>query len=192
MIQNLSNEFAAEIKSKQDAFDVTNAHVRAATRELAEQRKQIDIWKQKTGELDQVLQRIRNIVKAMKAEDEVDWTGRTEANGTPAGVENPAFVNRGPQSTAIRAETADFSSIKEAELPLPESDSLAGLIRMRRMKLFQNRIEKLLQSRLQSLQGASAEKEYQSKRIVALCTGIPIDKVEDVRYSIHILIFMHY
>lgn len=37
-----------------------------------------------------------------------------------------------------------------------------------------------MEERLKSLQGASAEKEYQCKRIVALCTGIPIEKVEDM------------
>ena len=37
-----------------------------------------------------------------------------------------------------------------------------------------------MEARLKSLQAASAEKEYQCKKIVALCTGIPVDKVEDV------------
>lgn len=37
-----------------------------------------------------------------------------------------------------------------------------------------------METRLKSLQGASAEKEYQCKKIVSHCTGIPIDKVEDV------------
>ena len=40
MIQGLSADFAAEIKTKQDSLDVTQAHLRAATRELSEQRKQ--------------------------------------------------------------------------------------------------------------------------------------------------------
>ncbi|KAL5492522.1 SWI6 [Sanghuangporus weigelae] len=181
MIQNLSAEFAAEIKSKQDAFDVTNAHVRAATRELAEQRKQIEFWKQRRGELDQVLQRIRNTEKALKAEDHVDWTGRTEANGKSAGPEvHRAFAYRGPQSTLTGMGPLDLSNVPDSEPPLPETDSLANLIKMRRMKLYEDRIAKLLQDRLQSLQGASAEKEYQSKRIVAMCTGIPVDKVEDM------------
>ena len=186
MIQNLSAEFATEIKSKQDAFDVTNAHVRAATRELAEQRKQIDLWKQRRGELDQVLQRIRNTDKAIKAEDSVDWTGRTNANGHPAGPDvHRAFAYRGPQSTLTGVGPLDLSNGPESEPPLPEKDSLASLIKMRRMKLYEDRIAKLLQDRVQSLQGASTEKEYQSKRIVSLCTGIPIDKVEDVSAYFH-------
>jgi regulatory protein SWI6 len=55
------------------------------------------------------------------------------------------------------------------------------LIRLRRLKMWHLRTEELIEERLQNLQGASAEKEYQCKRIVSLCTGIPIDKVEEVR-----------
>ena len=61
MIQKLSADFSAELKAKQDAYDVSNIHVKAATRELAEQRKQIDFWKQQHGDFDRVLQRVRTL-----------------------------------------------------------------------------------------------------------------------------------
>ena len=35
MIQSLSTKFSSEIKAKQDSLDVTQAHLRAATRELS-------------------------------------------------------------------------------------------------------------------------------------------------------------
>ncbi|KAH8108341.1 hypothetical protein DFH11DRAFT_1843607 [Phellopilus nigrolimitatus] len=181
MIHKLSTDFAAEIKSKQDAYDVTNAHVRAATRELAEQRRQIELWKQRRGDLDQVAQRVRNIEKALITEDDVDWTGRTEANGEPSSASaGPSFAYRGPQSTMSAMGAVFLSSGVESEPPLPATDSLASLIKLRRMKLFQDRIGKVLGDRLHGLHGASAEKEYQCKKIVALCTGIAIDKVEDM------------
>ncbi|KAI5120380.1 hypothetical protein M0805_006902 [Coniferiporia weirii] len=177
MIQKLSTDFAAEIKSKQDAYDVTNAHVRAATRELAEQRKQIEHWKQRRGELDQVAQRVRNIEKALLAEDDLDWSIRTDANGNPITVDqNMSFAFRSAQPAVPAASNIDFSN----EPPLPATNSLASLIKLRRMKVFQDRIKKVLEVRLQGLHGASAEKEYQCKKIVALCTGIAIDKVEDM------------
>jgi len=47
------------------------------------------------------------------------------------------------------------------------------------------RVEELVKARLKGLQGATAEKEYQCKKIVALCTGLPIDKVEDVSVLVH-------
>ncbi|KAF7308558.1 Transcriptional factor [Mycena chlorophos] len=176
MIQSLSNDFQAEIKLKQDALDVTQAHLRAATRELSEQRKQIQAWQSRCGELDQVQQRIRNIEKALIEEDEFDWTGRSNGSGDPdaegeveddaiAGeVENennggPAFQWRGTTTTG---------------------DVDMALVRLRRLKLWHARMEDLMKARLKGLQGASAEKEYQSKKIIALSTQLPIDKVEDM------------
>ena len=73
MIQNLSSEFQGEIKTKQDALDVTQAHLRAATRELSEQRKQIQAWQARCGELDQINQRVRNVERALVDEEQFDW-----------------------------------------------------------------------------------------------------------------------
>ncbi len=100
MIQGLSSDFSAEIKSKQDALDLTQAHLRAATRSLSEQRKQIQQQQAECAELDLITQRTRNLEKALEDEDKFDWTGRTELDGSDAGIRNgPAFKNRGPGST---------------------------------------------------------------------------------------------
>ncbi|KAK7061014.1 transcriptional regulator swi6 [Paramarasmius palmivorus] len=80
MIQNLSAEFQSEIKVKQDALDVTQAHLRVATRELSEQRRQIQSWQSKCAELDTLGQRVKNLEKAIDEEDMWDWTGRSGAN----------------------------------------------------------------------------------------------------------------
>lgn len=186
MIQGLSTDFSIEIKSKQENLDVTQAHLRAATRELSEQRKQIQLWQSRCAELDQVHQRIRNLEKAISEEDGFDCTGRTDLAGqdgsTTAG---PAFQWRGPSSTmAAVAGSTDVPFNVEIDPPIPTADTAASLIRLRRLKMWHIRMEELLEARLKSLQGASAEKEYQCKRIVALCTGIPIDKVEDVSRSV--------
>ncbi|KAJ7116019.1 transcription factor [Mycena epipterygia] len=198
MVQSLSTDFQSEIKSKQDALDVTQAHLRAATRELSEQRKQIQAWQARCGELDQISQRVRNIEKALVEEDQFDWTGRSNGSGDPdaegevedetedanAGDENnggPAFQWRGTNSTMVGVGgSIDISANVEAEPPIPPTDSVANLIRLRRLKLWHARMEDLMKARLKGLQGASAEKEYQCKKIVALCTSIPIDKVEEM------------
>lgn len=46
--------------------------------------------------------------------------------------------------------------------------------------MWQARAEELMSERLKGLQGASAEKEYMCRKIVSLCTGVPVDKVEDM------------
>jgi len=183
MIQSLSTEFSVEIKAKQDSLDVTQAHLRAATRELSEQRKQIQAWQARCAELDQINQRVRNLDKALADEDNFDWTGRTDLAGHDAAkTAGSAFQWRGQNSTmAGLGGSVDLSFNVEAEPPLPTTDTLQSLIRLRRLQLWHTRMEELTQQRLKSLQGASLVKEYQCKKIVALCTGIPIDKVEEVR-----------
>lgn len=182
MIQGLSAEFSTEIKAKQDSLDLTQAHLRAATRELSEQRRQIQTWQSRCAELDQVHQRIRNLEKATAEEDSFDWTGRTDLTGSDGReTGGPAFQWRGAGSTmAGVAGSMDVPFNVETEPPIPTTDSVASLIRLRRLKTWHVRMEELMEERLKSLQGASAEKEYQCKRIVALCTGIPIEKVEDM------------
>ncbi|KAH9479381.1 Start control protein cdc10 [Psilocybe cubensis] len=182
MIQNLSAEFQGEIKTKQDALDVTQAHLRAATRELSEQRKQIQLWQSRCAELDQVNQRVRNVERAIGDEDSFDWTGRTDLDGND-GRESagPAFQYRGAGSTMVGiGGSVDISFSVDSEPPLPTADSVATLIKLRRLKAWHTRMEELVKARLKGLQGATAEKEYQCKKIVALCTGLPIDKVEDM------------
>ncbi|KAF8809482.1 transcription factor [Phlegmacium glaucopus] len=182
MIQNLSTEFQSEIKTKQDALDVTQAHLRAATRELSEQRKQIQAWQARCSELDQINQRVRNVEKAVADEDQFDWTGRTDLDGNDArDLVGSAFQYRGASSSMIGVGgSVDVSFSVDSEPPLPTTDSVASLIKLRRLRLWHMRMEELVKARLKSLQGASAEKEYQCKKIVALCTGLPIDKVEEM------------
>lgn len=182
MVQGLSADFSAEIKAKQDALDVTQAHLRAATRELSEQRKQIQVWQSQCAELDLVTQRTRNLEKASQDEDKFDWTGRTELDGSDAvSRAGPAFKNQGPGSTLTSiGDSVDLSVVLDEEPALPSTDSIASLICLRRMRMWHLRMDKLMEQRVHRLKGASAEKEFQCKKIVSLCTGVPIDKVEDV------------
>lgn len=197
MINGLTTDFTAEMKAKQDALDVSQAHLRAATRELSEQRKQISIWQAQCNELDLVAQRSKNLERALEEEAKFDWTGRTDVDGSDGGVSGgPAFRKRGTAPTA--SATATVTAMAEAALPqedgsatepaatsedeppIPIENSTASLIRLRRMVLWNQRMEVLLKQRLHALEGASTEREFQCKKIVALCTGVPVDKVEDV------------
>lgn len=184
MLTKLHEEFTQEIKSKQDTLDVTQAHLRAATRELSEQRKQIQTWHSRCSELDMVMQRTRNIQKALVEEDTFDWTGRTDpliAEGSELPPAGPAFQKRGENSTMTGP--VDISFNMDPDPTIPMGDTPATLIRLRRMKMWYERMERLMDERLRLLKGSSAEKEFQCKKIVSLCTGVPMDKVESVSAS---------
>ncbi|CAL1715041.1 unnamed protein product [Somion occarium] len=185
MIHGLSTDFSAEIKTKQEALDVTQAHLRAATRELSEQRKQIQTWQTKCGELDLVCQRTRNLEKALVEDDNFDWTGRSGGyfslpSGQPGAGPSGAngVVDTTFQTSKELSSSMDLSFSLDSDPPVPLSDSPASLVKLRRMKMWHERMERLLEERLKNLQGASAEKEFQCKKIIALCTGVPISEIE--------------
>ncbi|KAH7335513.1 hypothetical protein B0J17DRAFT_617550 [Rhizoctonia solani] len=207
MIQSLTSDFHSEIKSKQDSLDVAQAHLRAATRELADQRRHITAAQARLAALDQARQRARNVSRAIKDEASFDWTGRTEVNGAPAHASRGvAFQYRGPSSTlaadaktpvedTARPDTTSLSGDGGAgasldinpssldvdpPIPAPGNDAIATLVRLRRLKMWHTRIEELVRERMDATRGAGAEKEFQCKKIVSLCTGVPVDRVESM------------
>lgn len=180
MIQSLSSDFQSEIKAKQDALDVTQAHLRAATRELSEQRKQIQMWQGRCGELDTLAQRVKNVDRAIEDEVQFDWTGRGgEDEDAVAESKNSAFRYRGLASTLV-GNQAPVITI-ETDPPLPAGDTVQSLVKLRRLKMWHDRMEEIMEQRMRGLRGASAEKEFMCRKIIALCTGVPVDKVEEVR-----------
>ncbi|KAF8916007.1 hypothetical protein CPB85DRAFT_1291084 [Mucidula mucida] len=179
MIQSLSSDFQSEIKAKQDALDVTQAHLRAATRELSEQRKQIQMWQGRCGELDTLAQRVKNVDRAIEDEVQFDWTGRGgEDEDAVAESKNSAFRYRGLASTLV-GNQAPVITI-ETDPPLPAGDTVQSLVKLRRLKMWHDRMEEIMEQRMRGLRGASAEKEFMCRKIIALCTGVPVDKVEEM------------
>jgi regulatory protein SWI6 len=184
LVQNLSTEFNSDIRSRQDQLDVTQAHLRAATRELSEQRKQIQFWQTRCTEVDQAEHQLRNLDAALAEEDHFDWTARTDLNGQDAkATAGPAFRWRGHPSTLPLPPAPAFlnSDVGDgSESPIPLDNSPEALIRLRRMKMWYDRSADLLDQRLQVIQGSSMLREFQCRKIVALCTSTPVDKVEQV------------
>ncbi|KZT59025.1 apses-domain-containing protein [Calocera cornea HHB12733] len=179
-IEALTSDFASELEAKQNAIAMNQVHLRAATRQLAEQRRQIQTWKTKCEELDQAKQRVKNVQRALAQEDQFEWTGRTEADGHPskesAGL---AFAHRGgARSLSATGGGVEISFELGPDPPQPVGESSATLIKLRRMKAWSARVEQILVERMERLQGAGTEKEVQCKRIVSLCTKVPVDEVE--------------
>jgi regulatory protein SWI6 len=178
LIQTFSTEFNLELKAKQDALDVTQAHLRAATRELSEQRKQIQHAQAKCTEFDQLQYRARNLRKMLEGGDQIDWTGRTELGGNDASsIIGPSFRKREPMSEPAVSATV---GAPDPDPPLPNENTRAALIRLRRMRLWQSRMEALLLEHAKTLQGASLTRELQYRKLVALCQKDPIDKIDEV------------
>ncbi|KZP01441.1 apses-domain-containing protein [Calocera viscosa TUFC12733] len=179
-IEALTSEFASELELKQNAIAMNQVHLRAATRQLAEQRRQIQTWKTRCEELDQAKQRVKNVQRALVQEEEFEWTGRTEADGRPASeAAGLAFTYRGAaRSLSSTGGGVEISFELGPDPPQPMGDNAATLVKLRRMKAWSARVEQILAERMKRLQGAGAEKEVQCKRIVSLCTKVPVEEVE--------------
>jgi hypothetical protein len=183
IVNGLSGDFEAEVKDKQSALEQAQRRLQVSTRQLAEQRRQIQIWQARCNELEQTQQRIRNLQRALAEEDKFDWTGRTEWDGSPATFETAglAFEHKGVDSTlASLSSSNEDIGLLEADPPVPLSDSPSSLIRLRRLELWHRRANKLLSDRLNVINGASAEKELRCKKIISMATGLSPEQVEQV------------
>lgn len=173
MIQELSTSFQAELKTKTGALDVTQAELRAATRELADQRRQIREWNEQVQSLDGVRLRARNMERALADEETWDW-------------KDGASSSRNGLSSKSTAGDLSFGLDPDPEPPIPSPpttpDAMTTIIRMQRMKQWYSRTQKMLDERIESCRGASAEKELQCRKVVSLCTGVDIDKVDSVSF----------
>lgn len=179
LIDSLSSDFSAEIKTKSEALDRTRAQLRAATRELAEQRKQISGWRTKVAETDEVKQKIKNLERALIEEDTFDWTGRTEVDGSPARTEaGPAFTYRGPGSTLAGLPAVHIQLNLDADPPIPQVDNVGSNVHLRRMEAWYERVLALLRQRVESIEGASVEQERRCRQIVSAFCGVEVEKVD--------------
>lgn len=179
IINSLNTQFSSEIAAKTAVLDQTRAQLREATRELAEQRKQITIWREKVGDVEDKAQRIRNLERALEEEDSFDWTGRTEIDGSPA---NPAagagFTYRGLASTLSNLP-AGITIEFEADPPAPSNDTDENsLVHLMRLRTWYSRVIGLLKQRIQRLEGGSADQERKLQKIVAGCCGVEPDRIE--------------
>ena len=103
---------------------------------------------------------------------------QSQANPAEGGTINPALTF-GNGEAVEEDPTQSLGVLPDA--PLPRDSSIQTLIKLKRMKMWHARIETLMRQQLKVLKNASAEKEMQYRKVVAECTGYPIDKVDEVR-----------
>ncbi|SCV67757.1 BQ2448_5368 [Microbotryum intermedium] len=176
MIKSLEADFKAELGSKAEAFEATQAHLVSVTKELQAQRRELDQWQQKAAALDAQHARIRNLKRAIHEEDHFDWTGRTEIDGSPAtAAAGPSFTYRGPMSVQLpNSSNVEFDA--DPKLPAPGSER--ELVHLVRLQGWYERVLGLLDNRLHRLEGGEIELENELQRILAKVCGVEVDKVE--------------
>ena len=153
---------------KQTKLNATEASVRHATRALADKRQQVQRAQNALGELEQIQQKGDNIRRALAVVSSQDWTCRSQ-HAPPAFQPLPNYA-----PMPIVPENLG------GEVPMPGLDEEEALIKLRRLLMWEERMESVLEERMRALEGESADKAVKYRKLVSLCTKVPAEKVDSV------------
>ncbi|KAJ9104540.1 hypothetical protein QFC21_002036 [Naganishia friedmannii] len=161
MIQDLNDQFTAEISTKQDKLDLVQAQVIETTRELASLRRQLAEENAKSAQFDSVEHKRQNLERAVRQEIAEAWS------------DDP--------------ETADLTTVSEIspENTDPSTDDLTTLdpeertVYLRRIRLWQKQMEEKLETKLQSALGLEREKLEEYKKAMASRLKVPVEAIDD-------------
>lgn len=174
-IEGLQSSFDSEMKAKDAVLSAASSQLIDTTRDLASERKQAQMLELKMWELDQVGQRIKNVEKALEQENGFDWTGR--ASSPSDHKAGPSFVSR-PRSLSVAPPT--FSGPDPAVASDLSADPGKEIYEMRKITWWQKRVHELLKERISSVKRDSSENELLYTKVIALCSGVPAEMVEEV------------
>ncbi|ORY25321.1 hypothetical protein BCR39DRAFT_544274 [Naematelia encephala] len=166
IFENINEAFAAEMTAKQTKLNTTEASVRHATRSLADKRQAVQRAQAVVSELEQIRQKTENVRRSLVTVSAQDWTGRSLGGG-------PAFS---PLPQHVPAP--QISESLSTEMPFPQPGEPGAIIKLRRMVAWEDRIAQLLESRTRALEGESTDMALKYRRLVSLCTKVPVDKVD--------------
>ena len=173
MFETVNATFDTEMTKKQTALNTTEQNVRHATKALAERRQQVSKLQAKIDEMAQLSQKSENIRRSLATPPSPRaWTGRTTGNPSPAFRELSAPVN----PTFIGGE----------DIQLPERGAEGAVETLRRLAAWEDRVAQVLEEKIRALEGESSDKAVKYRRLVSLCTKVPVEQVDGVSHPLFV------
>lgn len=176
-LDELQAVFERELKEKNDAVATVQAHLQAATRDLAARRRNVSAAQARVAEKDEARQRVRNLRRALadllnvNVDDAViDQAAQEDKMDVDDGGEGDSFP------TKLVAEAGE--------------DEVEQLVRLRWLVQWHTASCDSLSERILNVEGASAHKESQCQQVVAMCANIPQDRVESVSWRAPLFLFL--
>jgi len=157
---------------KQTTLNATEASVRHATRAIADKRQQVQRAQNAVGDLEQIQQKADNVRRALAMVGSQDWTGRAQRAPT-------AF-----QPLPGHIPTPHTQEGLSREVPIPNAGEEDALVKLRRLAIWEDRMAAVLEERMRAVEGASADKAVKYRRLVSLCTKVPVEKVDSVSHPL--------
>jgi len=154
--------------AKQKSLNQTEQNVRHATRSLADKRQQMQRSQASLAELEQNKLKSEKLRKALSLVDTHNYSGRSDDNSTSAFRKLASHL------------AAQITGPMGKEFPLPSSGEPNAVVILRRRRDWETRISQVLEQRVKSLEGEGLDKELKYRRLVSVCTKVPVDKVDGV------------
>jgi regulatory protein SWI6 len=153
--------------AKQKSLNQTEQNVRHATRSLADKRQQMQRSQASLAELEQNKLKSEKLRRALSAVGTHNYSGRSDDDSSAFRTLASHLV---PQITGSLGR----------EFPLPSPGDPNAVITLRRRRDWESRISQVLEQRVKSLEGEGLDKELKYRRLVSVCTKVPVDKVDAV------------
>lgn len=167
---------------KLEQLSLIQAQLRVAIRELAGHRREVQKLQLQNSALENIPQKVKNIERALEDEATYVWTGGAKAGAPSSENANHARIDEGELASAGFSRGAGGSSLEDGAIfQLPSANTLDCLVKLRKMKAWQSRLDTTLSERLANLKERNTEKELQYKQIVSLCTGVALEHVDEVQ-----------
>jgi hypothetical protein len=169
VLSDLSDVFQKELTDKEEAFDVAQAHLQSATRELALRRRKIAESQTLVAERDEARMRRQNLAKTLREELGV---------ASEDALEDAVLVQ---QCLVVDNEAMDVDSqssvlISEPAFSVPSNEQ--DIVKLRWLERWYEDGLNALQGRIDALNTAAQAKTEQCRKVVAMCCGVPEAKVE--------------
>ena len=163
-------QYSVELSKKQALIDRQNAELRDIAQQQKEELERIKTLQRHRKERDERRKKIRNLRQAyeeMQAEEQ-------EANNAP-----PRLEGEDAEVVSLRIHSDKLNTGSDAEKE-EYLRSLPSVPRLRALITAYTESNKSLEARLMALRDCSSERESQYRKVVALCTGMPEDQVDNM------------
>jgi hypothetical protein len=178
IFETVNETFTTEMLAKQTKLNAIEASVRHATRALADKRQQVQRAQAALSVLEQTQQQCQNVQNLLSSVSELDWTGRVALASEVAG--GASSVPSAFRPVADAEGPVGGTQGTGEDIALPNRGEEGALVQLRRMALWEDRVAAVLQDRIDALQGQGADKAVKYRRLVSLCTKVPVDRVDGV------------
>ena len=169
-LKSITDQYSNEIDKKNENLSLIQLELKNESKELSEFRKQKQNWQNKSTELAELEQKIKNVNEAIEIEKKFNWS-----------LQNINYDNNDNGNNEKEKKKEKENDINESSNLLneiPTENSLESLIKLKKLNEWLNESQKIIDDKVNAIDDVTVSKEIKYRSIVSVCTGVPVDQVE--------------